>query len=60
MGDSDDIVERLRREGWKQVRQKGSHVTFKKEGIRDLITVPHPRKTLGKSLKRAIARVAGW
>lgn len=60
MNESADIIQRLEKDGWKRVSQKGSHVTLKKEGERNLITVPHPRKALGKSLKRAIARAAGW
>lgn len=60
MKESEEIIRRLKKEGWVEVSRKGSHVTFKREGERNLITVPHPRKTLGKSLKRAIARVAGW
>ena len=60
MKESEETIRRLEKEGWKQVSQKGSHVTLKKVGERNLITVPHPRKVLGKSLKRAIARAAGW
>jgi len=60
MGESADIIRLLEKDGWKRVSQKGSHVTLKKAGEKNLITVPHPRKTLGKSLKRAIARAAGW
>jgi predicted RNA binding protein YcfA (HicA-like mRNA interferase family) len=60
MKESEDVIRRLEKDGWVQVSQKGSHVTLKKDGERNLITVPHPRKELGKSLKRAIARAAGW
>jgi predicted RNA binding protein YcfA (HicA-like mRNA interferase family) len=60
MKDSEEIIRRLEKEGWIEVSRKGSHVTFKKDGVRNLITVPHPRRSLGKSLKRAIARAAGW
>ena len=58
--ESDEIIRRLRDDGWVKVSQKGSHVTLKKEGVRHLITVPHPRKNLGKGLRRAIERAAGW
>lgn len=60
MGDSDEVIRRLRKEGWQEVGQTGSHKTFKKPGVAHLITVPHPRKDLGRGLKRAIWRAAGW
>ena len=58
--ESHKIIKRLTSEGWEEVSRKGSHVTFKKEGIEHLITVPHPRKDLPKGLKRAIEKAAGW
>jgi len=58
--DSKKIIARLEKEGWEEVSQKGSHVTFKKDGIDHLITVPHPRKDLPKGLLRAIEKAAGW
>lgn len=60
MGDSDEIIRRLQREGWVEVSQTGSHRTFKHSDMIKLITVPHPRKEIGKGLKRAIQREAGW
>jgi predicted RNA binding protein YcfA (HicA-like mRNA interferase family) len=60
MGDSDEIIRRLLKEGWEEVSQAGSHKTFKHPDRANLITVPHPRKDLGKGLKRAIYKGAGW
>lgn len=60
MGDSETIIKQLLREGWEEVSRSGSHVTFKKAGEARIITVPHPRKDLGKGLKRAIAKAARW
>ena len=60
MNESRRIIGRLKKEGWEQVSQKGSHVTLKREGVEHLITVPHPRKDLPKGLKRAIGKAAGW
>lgn len=60
MNESAKIISRLTKEGWEEVSQKGSHVTFKKEGVDHLITVPHPRKDLPIGLKRAIEKAAGW
>lgn len=60
MGDSDDIIKRLTKDGWVEVRQTGSHKTFKHSDRADIITVPHPRKDMKKGLKRAIEKAAGW
>lgn len=60
MGDSDEIIRRLQKEGWQEVSQTGSHRTFKHPDVAKLITVPHPRKDLGKGLKRKIMKDAGW
>lgn len=60
MGDSDEIIRRLKKEGWHEVSHTGSHKTFKKAGMEKLVTVPHPRKDIGRGLKRAIWKAAGW
>jgi len=57
---SRDIIRRLRSEGWEQVRVAGSHHVFKKSGIREIITVPHPEKDLPPGTARHIAKIAGW
>lgn len=59
MGDSDDIIRRLRKDGWVEVRQTGSHKSFKHPGVAHIITVPHPRKDMKPGLKRAIEKAAG-
>jgi len=58
--ESAETIRRLERDGWEQVSQKGSHRTFKKEGVPHLITVPHPRKDLPRGLRKAIHKAAGW
>ena len=60
MNESEEILRQLRKEGWEEVSQKGSHVTLKKEDVAHLVTVPHPRKDLPKGLRRAIEKAAGW
>ena len=60
MNESREIIGRLEKEGWVEVSRKGSHATFKKEGVGHLITVPDPRKDIPKGLKRAIEKAAGW
>lgn len=58
--DSRKIIKRLTREGWVQVSQAGSHVTFKNPRFAFLVTVPHPRRDLPLGTARNIAMAAGW
>jgi len=57
---SRDIIRRLEREGWRLVRVDGSHHHFAKDGRRNLVTVPHPRKDISIGTARNIYRQAGW
>ncbi len=34
--------------------------SFKKPGVRDIITVPHPKKNFGPGLVLTIYKQAGW
>jgi predicted RNA binding protein YcfA (HicA-like mRNA interferase family) len=49
----------LEESGWKQVRIAGSHHTFKKSGVKHLITVPHPKKDLPVGTANRILKDAG-
>lgn len=53
-----DALRRLKREGWKIVRQTGSHVQLVKDGKR--ITVPNHRGDLTPGVERDIRKKAGW
>jgi len=57
---SKDIVRRLNAEGWTLLRITGSHHHFSKEGVRFIVTVPHPKRDLPVGTVRAIYRQAGW
>ncbi len=57
---SRDIIRRLEKEGWEIMRVTGSHHVFKKAGIREIVTVPHPKKDMGIGLVMSIYRIAGW
>ena len=57
---SRDVINRLKREGWRQVRSKGSHRQFKHPEISGLVTVPHPKQDIPKGTLRSIFRQAGW
>ncbi|MGX1785651.1 type II toxin-antitoxin system HicA family toxin [Bosea sp. NPDC055332] len=60
LNNSSDIIRRLEREGWECVRVAGSHHVFKKLGVRDIIVVPHPKKSFGPGLVLKIYKQAGW
>lgn len=53
-----EAIKRLKREGWKEVRQTGSHKQFKKDGQR--ITVPDHRGDLTPGVEKDIKKKAGW
>ena len=57
-----EVIKKLESEGWVLARQKGSHKTFKKSGVPELITVAdhgvnEPMKT---GTLKAIKKIAGW
>lgn len=54
------LLRMLERDGWELVRIKGDHHTFKKDGVPEIVTVPHPNRDLPKGLVRRIYQVAGW
>ncbi len=58
MRNSQEIVKRLKAEGFELVSVKGSHHKFRKGAI--TVVVPHPKKDLPFGTARSIARRVGW
>ncbi len=58
--DSDDIIRKLKKEKWFQVRQKGSHKQFKHEEKQGRVTVTHPKKDVPLDTLKSIFTQAGW
>lgn len=56
---SADVIKVLKANGWEQVRQRGSHCQFKKEGNPNVVTVPHPKKDLAPGTLRSIEKQSG-
>jgi predicted RNA binding protein YcfA (HicA-like mRNA interferase family) len=56
---SKDLIRELKDAGWNEVRVVGSHHIFKHPTIPGHITVPHPKKDLGKGLVHKIRKQAG-
>lgn len=53
-----EVIRRLKREGWTEVRQIGSHKQFMRNGVR--ITVPDHRGDLKPGIEKGIRKKAGW
>lgn len=56
---SADLIRDLKKSGWSEDRVVGSHPIFKHPTIPGHITVPHPKKDLGKGLVHKILKQAG-
>ncbi|PHM75124.1 type II toxin-antitoxin system HicA family toxin [Xenorhabdus kozodoii] len=56
---SSELIKRLIADGWVKARQDGSHVTLTKLGVREIITVPHPRKDASKGVIRQAQKNSG-
>lgn len=55
-----ELIGLLRQAGWVQVRQKGSHRTYKHPDSRHLVTVPmHGSRDLSPGVLRSIERITG-
>jgi predicted RNA binding protein YcfA (HicA-like mRNA interferase family) len=57
--DSRRVIELLEADGWREVRQRGSHKQFKHPTKAGLVTVPSPRKDIPAGTLRSIAKQAG-
>jgi predicted RNA binding protein YcfA (HicA-like mRNA interferase family) len=55
---SREIIQRLVDDGWYEVRVTGSHHHFKHAVKSGVVTVPHPKKQLGKGLLNSILKQA--
>ena len=49
-----EVVRALERAGWQVQRQRGSHLSMKKEGSRFLITVPMHQRDIPRGTLRGI------
>ncbi|WP_406626727.1 type II toxin-antitoxin system HicA family toxin [Portibacter marinus] len=37
----DELFKKLKKNGWKEIRQKGSHKILRKEGVKNTIVFPY-------------------
>lgn len=56
---SKDIIKALKKDGWFEVGQKGSHVQFKHPDKKGRVTVPHPKKDMTKGTLKSIEKQSG-
>lgn len=56
---SRELIKDLQAAGWMLDRVRGSHHVFVHPGRGDHLTVPHPRKDLGRGLVAALRKQAG-
>lgn len=56
---SKDVIEKLKRDGWYEVRIVGSHHQFKHEIKKGTVTIKHPDKDIPKATLKSIERQSG-
>jgi predicted RNA binding protein YcfA (HicA-like mRNA interferase family) len=57
--DSRIIIKTLKKEGWYQADQSGSHIQFRHLSKKGRVTVPHPKKDIPIGTLRSIERQSG-
>jgi predicted RNA binding protein YcfA (HicA-like mRNA interferase family) len=55
---SKQLVKEMKQAGWKEIRVRGSHHQFSHPDYKYVVTVPHPKKDLGKGLVKLIRKQA--
>lgn len=55
---SREVIKLLTDDGWYEVRVTGSHHHFRHPEKQGIVTVPHPKKQLGKGLFNSIMKQA--
>ena len=55
---SRELIQRLKDDGWYEVRVTGSHHHFKHPEKAGIVTIPHPKKQIGKGLLNSILKQA--
>ena len=53
------LIKELLADGWRLARTRGSHHQYAHPAKPGTVTVPHPKKDLGKGLVKAIRKQAG-
>jgi len=56
---SRELIELLKKDGWRHVKTSGSHYHFKHPTKPGKVTVPHPKKDLPIGTLKSVLRQAG-
>jgi predicted RNA binding protein YcfA (HicA-like mRNA interferase family) len=56
---SREIIKRITKAGWFEVRQEGSHKHFRHPTIKGTVTVPHPKSDMAIGTIKSIERATG-
>jgi predicted RNA binding protein YcfA (HicA-like mRNA interferase family) len=56
---SRDIISKLEKAGWFEVRQQGSHKQFRHPTLPGTVTVPHPKSEMAIGTIKSIERQSG-
>jgi predicted RNA binding protein YcfA (HicA-like mRNA interferase family) len=55
----EELIEILTDNGWKFSRNKSNHVTYKKENVKSIITVPTHRHEISRPIVVKLLKIAG-
>lgn len=56
---SGEIIKKLEKAGWVEVRQKGSHRQFRHPTNAGTVTVPHPKSEMAVGTIKSIEKLSG-
>jgi len=56
---SSEVIKKLEKAGWREVRQKGSHKHFRHPNKPGTVTVPHPSADIAIGTLKSIERLSG-
>lgn len=56
---SGEIIKKLEKDGWVEVRQSGSHKQFRHPTKPGTVTVPHPKSEMGMGTIKSIEKQSG-
>ena len=57
---SRDLIKELKKHGWYEVNQVGSHKQFKHPTRKGRVTVPHPKRDIPIGTLKSIEKQAGF
>jgi predicted RNA binding protein YcfA (HicA-like mRNA interferase family) len=53
-----EVIKKLKKDGWFEVSQKGSHIQLKYQTKKGRVTVPHPKREIPKGTLNSILKQA--